>query len=104
MILLAPFPPYQDAKVWEIEADVTLEKDPDYSTRDVDVYTTSEGTVTQTVYTYPDITGLCHGEPALFTDTYPIFKKDGYLSVKRGTNPILQRHCVDFVFNAGATP
>ena len=81
-------PGFPNTKVWEITGDVTFEKDPDYSTDEIDVYTTSAGTITQTMYTVPDPTGLCQGIPASFTDTYPVYKGDGYLSIKSGTDPI----------------
>lgn len=75
--------PFQGYKVWEISGEVTFEKDPDQSTEEIDVYTTSAGTITQTSYTR---TPACTGPT--FTDTYPVFPGDGYLGIKVGTNPI----------------
>jgi chitodextrinase len=68
-------------KVWEITADVTFEKDPNTSGADGDTYNTSEGTITQTMFTVPDPSGQCAGNPASFTNTYPIFPGDGSLRI-----------------------
>lgn len=76
--------PFQSYKHWEISAEVTFEKDPNSSTEEVDVYyTTSEGKITQKMYTG---TPICPGPT--FTDTYPIFPGDGVLYIRRGTQPI----------------
>lgn len=90
-----PMPFLPQVKIWENSADVTFERDPSRSTPDVDFYTTTGGTVTQTVYTVPDPTGVCYGIPASFTDTYPIYKKDGYLGITRKADPML--------YNVGAS-
>ena len=50
------------------------------------VYTTTDGTLTQISYTFPTNTTVCVGVPDRFEDTYPIFPKDGYLTVKAGTD------------------
>lgn len=80
-----PWPaPFQSYKFWEITAQVTFEQDPNASTDEVDVYnTTSEGTITQIMYTG---TPICPGPR--FTDTYPIFPGDGVLYIRRGNNPL----------------
>jgi hypothetical protein len=89
-------PPAPPAEVWEISADVTFEADPDHSSDGVNGYTTSEGTVKQTLYTVPDTTnGMCYGIPPTFTDTYNINTGDGYLSVYTDKKPAQ--------YNAGAT-
>ena len=75
--------PFQNYKFWEINAEVTFEKDPNSSTEEADVYITSEGTITQTMYTG---TPVCPGPK--FTDTYPIFPGDGILYLRPGTDPI----------------
>jgi hypothetical protein len=78
----APWPAYW--KFWEINANVTFEKDPNSSTEEADVYIpTSEGTITQTMWTG---TPICPGPT--FTDTYPIYPGDGVLYIRRGTNPL----------------
>lgn len=91
-------PPFDSFKVWEITTDnVTFESDPAHSSAGVDSYTTTGGTVTQTQYTVPVYypTGPCYGDPASFTDTYPIYPGDGYLSVFTDNDPAQ--------YNAGAT-
>lgn len=82
------WPSFPNFKVWEITAEVTFEKDPSQSTEDYDVYTTSEGSVTQKQYTGNPV---CTGVPASVTGTYPIYPGDGYLSIKAGTDPIQYR-------------
>ena len=76
--------PGVEVTVWEITGEVTWEKDPDFTGEDV-VYTTTDGTLTQISYTFPSNTTVCVGEPDRFEDTVPIFPKDGYLTVKAGT-------------------
>lgn len=81
--------PYGTAQIWEASAEVTFDIDKtfDSSPEWGDVYTTSEGTVTTTVYPVYDPMGYCYGEPASFTNTYPIAKGDGDLSVKPTEDP-----------------
>lgn len=89
--------PIMGYKVWEITGDVTFEKDPNYSNEQYDVYTTSAGTITQTQYTVPVPNG-CYGVPASFTNTYPIFKGDGYLSIVKNSDP------VQYIVSASVSP
>lgn len=84
-------PPFQGTKVWEITGDVTFELDPNMTFPDTDVFTTTGGTITQTIYTVPDPTGLCSGSPSSFTDTYPVYPADGYLFIKTSESPIQYR-------------
>ena len=85
-------PPFDGTKIWEITGnDITFEMDPSMTFPDTDVLTTTGGTITQTVYTVPDPTGLCYGLPSSFTNTYPVFPGDGYLFIKTGENPIQYR-------------
>ena len=88
------YPLFDTLKVWEASADVTFEKDPAISVPGLDFldfYNTSAGTVTMTIYTYPDPTGMCYGDPASFTDTYPIFRGDGTLTILRNSQPLQYR-------------
>lgn len=82
-------PGFPDAKVWEITSEFTFEIDDALSTADITVYTTTEGTITQTCYTVPNtIPGFLWGDPASFTDTYSIAKGDGHLMVYTTTDPV----------------
>jgi len=88
------YPLFAGLKVWEASADVTFEKDPAISVPGLDFldfYNTSTGTLTMTMYTYPDPTGMCYGVPASFTDTYPIFPGDGTLTLLRNSQPLQYR-------------
>jgi hypothetical protein len=83
------FPSMPSAKVWEITSEFTFEIDEALSTSETAVYTTTAGTITQTCYTVPNtIPGVMWGVPASFTDTYPIAKGDGYLSVFTTSNQV----------------
>ncbi len=82
--------PVNNAKVWEISADVTFENDKKKSTKEMEVYAAS-GSITATVYTAPQcdhMPSVCWGEPASFENTYPIGKGDGDLWIKAGSDPV----------------
>ncbi len=77
------------ATVWEITGSVTFKIDKSQTTQEMQVFTPAPGSqITQTVYTVPDPTGVCTGVPASFTDTYPVEKGDGILSIKAGSDPV----------------
>ncbi len=82
--LSIPYGP--SATIWEISADVTFDFQ---SINEVGrmLFDSVGSSVTQTVYTVADPTGLCYGVPASFTDTYPIAVGDGYLVIEP-TDPI----------------
>jgi hypothetical protein len=83
------FPSLPSAKVWEVTSEFTFEIDEALSTSETAVYKTTAGTITQTCYTVPNaMPGIMWGDPASFTDTYPIDIGDGYLSVDNGTDPV----------------
>jgi len=84
--------PYANSKAWETSAKVSFVKDTDQSRAGQDVYTTAEGTITQTIYTYPSFPGVpCYGDPDSFTDTYPIFTGDGQLFIIPNVEPVQYR-------------
>jgi hypothetical protein len=77
------------ATVWKITGNITFKIDKSQTTQEMQVFTPAPGsTITQTVYTVPDPTGLCYGVPASFTDTYPVEKGDGTLGIKAGSDPV----------------
>lgn len=77
--------PMSSQKVWEVDAEVTFEYDPDLNMNGALGFNSVSGTVTQTVYTS---VGVCVGTPASFTDTYNIQVGDGYLGLVPDTSPV----------------
>ena len=83
------FPGMTGAKVWEVTSEFTFEIDESFDFPDTTVYKTTGGTITQTCYTVPNtIPGITWGDPASFTDTYPIADGDGHLTVFTDSDPV----------------